>query len=171
MLVAILEGGRPTLAYLVQNNIVPDTVFYDFSDFEDYSSFFPDDTDILILIKGMTEYTKVKLYDLLDVIKGLENKKSLTLATNVDLGILSVDSYYYFDDPLEGAFVKVPAGKTYDSVSGKRKRGLLTAFVNYNDENTVPEENGLEYKREYLNPDVEEDSFVNKLHKVDFFKN
>lgn len=170
MLVAILEGGRPTLDYLMQNNIIPDQVFYDFSEFKDYSIYFPDDTDLLILIKGMIDYTKVKVYDLIDVIKSIENKKSVTLATNVDLGVLSVNSHFYFDDPLEGAFVQVPAGKKVESVAGKRKRGLLTAFVGYNDKSVVPEEYGLEYQREYLEPDAEECEFVEKIYNVDFFK-
>lgn len=169
MLVAILEGGKPTLEYLKQNKIIPDQVFYDFSEFEAYSTYFPEDTDILLLIKGMTDYTRVKIYDLIDVIVNLENKKSFILATNTDIGKLSVDSYFYFDDPIEGPFVQVPAGKTYTSVAGKRKRGLLTAFVGYNSEDTETTEYGEEYERNYLPMDSEDEEFVEKVHNVNLF--
>ena len=169
MLVAILEGGKPTLEYLKQNNIIPDTVFYDFSEFEEYSMYFPEDTDILVLIKGMTDYTRVKIYDLLDVLNALENKNTLTIATNVDLGKLAVDSYFYFDDPIEGAFVQVPAGKTYKEVAGKRKRGLLTGFIGYNPVDTEIVEYGEQYEREYSTDRNENDEFIDKIFNINLF--
>lgn len=169
MLVAILEGGKPTLEYLKQNDIIPDTVFYDFSEFEEYSMYFPEDTDILLLIKGMTDYTKVKVYDLIDVLNALENKKSLIIATNVDLGKLSVKSYFYFDDPLDGAFVEVPAGKTYKEVMGKRKRGLLTGFQGYNPADTETMEYGEQYEREYSEDKNENEEFIDKIFNINLF--
>ena len=124
-LIVICEGGLHTVEYLQRNGVYPAAMVIEPSKFQDMSPYLSKDDDILLIIKGLTDFTMASVYGLLNKFKEYQEKyKRVTIMTNIPLGNVDFDYYLYEGDIFYGNVQLVSGKKKVDiDVNG----GLMDA--------------------------------------------
>ena len=124
-LIVICEGGLHTVEYLQRNGVYPAAMVIEPSKFQDMSPYLSEDDDILLIIKGLTDFTMASVYGLLNKFKEYQEKyKRVTIMTNIPLGNVDFDYYLYEGDIFYGNVQLVSGKKKVDiDVNG----GLMDA--------------------------------------------
>jgi hypothetical protein len=83
--------------------------------FQEMSPYLTKDDDILLIIKGLTDFTMASVYALLTKFKEYQNKyKRVTILSNIPLGSIDFDYYLYSGDIFYGNVQKIVNKKKYD---------------------------------------------------------
>lgn len=115
-LIVICEGGIHTVDYLQKNGVFPAAMVIEPSKFQDMSPYLSEDDDVLLIIKGLTDFTMASIYGLLNKFREYESKiKRVTILTNIPLGNIDFDYYLYEGDIFYG---------NVQLVSGKKKMDI-----------------------------------------------
>lgn len=131
-LIVICEGGLHTVEYLQRNGVYPAAMVIEPSKFQDMSPYLSKDDDILLIIKGLTDFTMASVYGLLNKFKEYQEKyKRVTIMTNIPLGNVDFDYYLYEGDIFYGNVQLVSGKKKTDiDVNGglmdAQKKGLFS---------------------------------------------
>lgn len=113
-LTIITEGGRHMIAYLLANNVKADTFILETVKFQEFLPYTTKDDKILLIIKGLTDFTMVEIYNIVNKILEVEEaKKNLVIMSNIDLGKIQVPYYLYSGDLFYGNVELVDGGKKY----------------------------------------------------------
>lgn len=113
-LTIITEGGRQMIAYLLANNVKADTFILETVKFQEFLPYTTKDDKILIIVKGLTDFTMVEIYNIVNKILEVEEaKKNLVIMSNIDLGKIQVPYYLYSGDLFYGDVELVDGGKKY----------------------------------------------------------
>ncbi len=114
-LIVICEGGIHTVEYLQKNGVFPAAMVIEPSKFQDMSPYLSEDDEILLIIKGLTDFTMASIYALLNKFKEYQNKyKKVTILTNIPLGNVDFEYYLYEGDIFYGGIQKVNGKKKVD---------------------------------------------------------
>lgn len=114
-LIVICEGGIHTVDYLQKNGVYPSAMVIEPSKFQDMSPYLSEQDDILLIIKGLTDFNMASIYGLLNKFKEYESKyKQVTILTNIPLGNIDYDYYLYEGDIFYGSVQKISGKKKYD---------------------------------------------------------
>lgn len=114
-LIVVCEGGVHTVEYLHRNGVFPNAMLIEPSKFQEISPYLTDEDDILLLIKGLTDFTMAGIYALLTKLSENEGKfKRVTILTNVPLGAVKYEYYLYSGDLFFGTVQKVINKRVYD---------------------------------------------------------
>ena len=114
-LIVICEGGIHTVDYLQKNGVFPAAMVIEPSKFQDMSPYLSEDDEILLIIKGLTDFTMASIYALLNKFKEYQGKyKKVTILTNIPLGNVDFEYYLYEGDIFYGGVQKVNGKKKVD---------------------------------------------------------
>lgn len=114
-LIVICEGGLHTVEYLQRNGVYPAAMVVEPAKFQDMSPYLTKDDDVLLIIKGLTDFTMASVYGLLNKFKEYESKiNNVTILTNIPLGNIDFDYYLYEGDIFYGSVQKVSGKKKFD---------------------------------------------------------
>ena len=137
-LIVICEGGIHTVEYLHRNGVFPSALLVEPTKFQDISPYLTKDDDILLIIKGLTDFTMANIYALLSKFRENEEKfKRVTILSNVPLGAISYDYYLYTGDIFYGDVKKITNKRTVEldmngnEVSKDEKKSILKKKVDY----------------------------------------
>ena len=121
----IMEGGLHSLDYMHRNGVYPKEVGLRTGIFQDRVPYLTSDTDILVVVKGLTDFTVKGIYSLLKEIRLHEDKlKSVAVMSNVHLGDVPFPYYLYEGDLFYGTVKKVVRGKitSFDTPEKDKKK-------------------------------------------------
>jgi hypothetical protein len=133
-LVLICEGGAHTVEYFHKNKVFPGAVVFSANKFREIAPYLTKNDDILIVIKGLTDFAMVDIYALLNDIAEMDMRSKLhdvLIMSNIDLGVVSEPYYLYSGDLFYGEVKEVNKGKVYDivdpneDVSQKEKKSIF----------------------------------------------
>lgn len=111
-LITICEGNAHTIEYLHKNGVYPGTVVFSPSKFKEMIPYLSSSDDILVIIKGLTDFSLASVYALIEVLVNAESRLyDITILSNVDLGVTALPYYFYEGDLFYGAYRKVKGGK------------------------------------------------------------
>ena len=189
-LIVICEGGLHTVEYLRNYGVYPNALVIEPKKFQEMSPYLTKDDDILLIIKGLTDFTMASIYALLSKFKEYEKKyKRVTILTNVPLGNVTFEYYLYSGDIFYGSVQKVINKKRYDldsngnvienskkSLFSKKsfakaegKNPIMFQFRKYNNKKV----NLMIYGKVALNEPIKVEHFdyENQIKLVDLYKN
>ena len=113
-LVVISDGGAHTIEYLIKNGVIPTAVVIEPDRFQELSPYMNEDYDILLLIKGLTDFSMASVYAALSKLEEIQEKfKRVTIMTNIPLGNVKYEYYLYSGDLFYGNIKKVINKKQY----------------------------------------------------------
>lgn len=114
-LIVICEGGAHTVEYLHNNGVFPGAVVLEPNKFKEMVPYLSSEDEILLIIKGLTDFTMVDIYSLLSKFEEHNEKvKSITILSNIMLGVIPYDYYYYKNDLFYGDVWRVSDNRLYD---------------------------------------------------------
>lgn len=114
-LVVICEGGIHTVEYLHRNGVYPSALLIEPSKFQEISPYLTKDDDILLIIKGLTDFTMASIYNLLAKFEEYKDRyKRVTILSNIPLGAVSYDYYLYSGDIFFGNVTKISNNKVIE---------------------------------------------------------
>ena len=114
-LIVICEGGIHTVDYLQKNGVYPAAMVIEPSKFQDMSPYLTKEDDILLIIKGLTDFTMASIYGLLNKFKEYKDKyKRVTILTNIPLGNIDFDYYLYDGDIFYGSVKLISNKKEFE---------------------------------------------------------
>lgn len=117
-LVLICEGGAHTVEYFHKNGVFPGAVVFEATKFREMAPYLTKNDDILVVIKGLTDFSMVEIYALLNDIDNVKDKlHAVTVMSNINLGKIPTPYYLYSGDLFYGSVKLVEKGK----VSGIEK--------------------------------------------------
>lgn len=135
-LIVICEGGIHTVEYLQKNGVFPSAMVLEPPKFQEMSPYLTKDDDILLIIKGLTDFTMASVYALLAKFKEYQNKyKRVTILSNIPLGNIDFDYYLYSGDIFYGNVQKIVNKKKYDldtngNIIENQKKSFLSGSKN-----------------------------------------
>lgn len=153
-LIVICEGGEHTVEYLNRNGIYPDMMMFNTVYFRRMLPYLQENDEILIVIKGLTDFNLTDIYTLVSDIREMTNRvKSVRILSNIRLGAVNFSYYLYTGDLFYGTVQEVVNGKLQDiqdSTDKKVKKGkkasvepttvkrnrVISQYALYNDKNT-----------------------------------
>lgn len=116
-LILICEGNAHTVEYFHKNGVYPHIVVLSSEKFKEMMPYLTLSDDILLVIKGLTDFTLAEVYSLIDDLASAEDRLfGVTILSNVDLGITSLPYYFYEGDLFYGHYRKVRLGKYSDYI-------------------------------------------------------
>ena len=111
-LTIITEGGVHMIEYLINNRIVANSIVLDATKFKEILPYLDKSDDILLIIKGLTDFTMSEVYSLIGVFKqNLDKLGRVTILSNINLGRVDLDYYLYSGDLFYGKVKKISNGK------------------------------------------------------------
>ena len=111
-LTLICEGQVHTTEYMHKNKVFPKTVVFDCSKFKEIAPYLKKEDEILVVIKGATDFSLALIYALLRELEDIRQKVgSITVMSNVDLGVIDTPYYYYEGDLFYGSYKEMLRGK------------------------------------------------------------
>lgn len=114
-LIVICEGGVHTVEYLHKNGVFPHSLVLDPSKFQEMSPYLNKEDDILLIVKGLTDFSMATVYSLLKKFDTYKEKyKRVTILSNIPLGSVNYEYYLYSGDLFYGTVKKVINKKEYD---------------------------------------------------------
>jgi hypothetical protein len=108
---------------MLQNKVVPSTCIFSLKELVAVYPSLTEEDDILLVIKGLTDFTLQDIYGIINLLTAPTSQVGrVTIVSNVDLGYIGVDYYFYVGDLFYGNLYKVVNGKRYELEStGKQK--------------------------------------------------
>lgn len=155
-LIVVCEGGAHMIEYLQRNGVFPKAVILQTSTFNEVSPYLNEDSTILVIVKGFTDFTRAEMYALLKQLMEHKNTvKNITIMSNISLGVVPYDYYLYTGDLFYGDVKLVKNNKMYsvsvkDKVEGKKSMFGRKKVVEENKKNPV----SFSFKQ-FDNPKVE----------------
>jgi hypothetical protein len=116
-LILICEGNAHTVEYFHKNNVYPGAVVFDSAKFREMSPYLEGEDEILLLIKGLTDFTVAGIYALINDLEDHRHKlKDVNILSNIDLGNIDTPYYLYTGDLFYGSVREVIKGKISDKL-------------------------------------------------------
>lgn len=191
-LVTILEGGVFTLEYLHGNGVFPEIVVTDPSKFRELVPYLDEEDEILLIVKGLTDFTVSEIYAIIEDFESLgDSVKSLCILSNIDLGMLDYEYFLYSGDLFYSTSVmRVLKGKKTpldEEVKGKSKKkekssdtlsiggdtnptnGVAARYLVYSKRDVKVTIHDAPAKEQEV--DINAEYVLSKLVKVDLFEN
>lgn len=132
-LMLIAEGGLHIVEYFHNNGVFPSSIVLDAKKFREMLPYLTKSDDVVILVKGLTDFTMSELYAVIHDIEDLgDNLNSVAVISNISLGVIKLPYYEYTGDLFFGAIRQVINGKpvTLDEkgqpVDKKNQKGKTT---------------------------------------------
>lgn len=111
-LVLVTEGDAHMMEYFIKNGVYPGALILTPSKFKEIVPYLTSNDDVLIVVKGLTDFSLAEVYMLIDDLADSEDKLyNATVLSNVDLGVTALPYYFYEGDLFYGAVRKVRMGK------------------------------------------------------------
>ena len=111
-LMLIAEGGAHIVEYFHKNNVFPSSIVLDAKKFREMLPYLTKTDDVLVLVKGLTDFTMSELYAVIHDIEDLgDNLNSIAVLSNVSLGVVNLPYYEYTGDLFYGSVKQVINGK------------------------------------------------------------
>lgn len=195
-LILICEGGAHTVEYFHKNRVYPHSIVLTTTKFKEMMPYLTKDDEVLVIIKGLTDFSMVEIYALIKDLEDSQEKISgFTVMSNIELGKIPTPYYLYEGDLFYGGVKQVVNGKQSeiltdeDSTKTKKKKSknatkerlsknsndkvstnaVIDGYKIYNKRDIKFQVYGSE-RREYK-PNAEVDSLVGKIVNVDLFTN
>ena len=191
-LAVISDGGAHTIEYLIKNGVIPSAVVIEPDRFQELSPYMNEDWDILLIIKGLTDFSMASVYAALSKLEEIQEKfKRVTIMTNIPLGNVKYEYYLYSGDLFYGEVKKVINRKQYDldemgniiekqqqkSFFNKKnvvepvkgKNPIMFKFKKYNDKRTKVMFYGTKPKEETTIETVQKVEYEDKVRAVDLY--
>ncbi|HBG5344062.1 TPA: hypothetical protein KQG29_001426 [Clostridioides difficile] len=127
-LILLTEDGVVSTAYFIKNNVYPTMVFFDIMDLIERMPYLTQNDHILILIKGLCDFTKEEINLLckyFDKIK--DNIGSFVILSNIELNIN--EYYLYQDDLFYGKIKEVKNRMSYISNKNDKVSKKIMNFI------------------------------------------
>lgn len=199
-LVVICEGGAHTIEYLHKNKVFPGAVIFSATKFREIAPYLTKNDDLLVVVKGLTDFSMVDIYALFNDIEEMDMKSKLfdiTIMSNINLGFVTLPYFLYTGDLFYGEVKRVEKGKVYDildqdgdivqkekkSLFGKKKKAseLDKKLLEMKVINTVVSRYKVYSKRDIkftiygsdkkiAEPMYETDNIASKIVNVDLFQ-
>lgn len=121
----IMEGGLHSLDYIHRNGVFPKEIGLRTGIFQDRVPYLSDNMDILVVVKGLTDFTVKGVYSLLKELNTHKDQlKSIVVMSNVHLGDIPFPYYLYEGDLFYGEVKRVVKGKvlSLDSTEKDKKK-------------------------------------------------
>lgn len=145
-LIVITEGGAHTIEYLHRNGVYPGAVVLNAYQFKEMLPYLSSTDEVLLIINGLTDFKLSEVYALLrDLEEASDRLSKITIVSNTNLGVVSVDYYLYSGDLFYGVMTPVIGGvlSKSDEKTGvdaksksKSKRNKNKSKESNTDENT-----------------------------------
>jgi hypothetical protein len=114
-LILICEGGAHTVEYFHKNGVFPGAVVLVATKFREMVPYLTKDDEVLVVIKGLTDFSMAEIYALLNDIEESRDKlKGITVMSNINLGKISSPYYLYSGDLFYGTVKEVKNGRHSD---------------------------------------------------------
>lgn len=98
-LLVVTEGGLPMVEYLERNDLHATQLFLSPSKFKELAPYLGENDEILVIIKGLTDFTMAEVYSLFKDLELCQLKvKSINIFSNVLLGKVNLLYYLYEGD-------------------------------------------------------------------------
>lgn len=111
-LVLICEGNAHSVEYFHKNGVYPGAVVFTPSKFKEMMPYLSSSDDVLVIVKGLTDFSLAEVYELFNDLADAEDKLyDIAVLSNVDLGVTALPYYFYEGDLFYGAYRKVKMGK------------------------------------------------------------
>lgn len=113
-LILICDGGVHTLEYIHKHKIYPGIVIFDINKFQEIVPYLHNEDEILLIIKGLTDFKMSEVYALLKKFQENEDKvKSITILSNITLGVIPYEYYLYEGDLFFGNVKLISGNEEY----------------------------------------------------------
>lgn len=114
-LVLITEGGVHMIEYLLHNRVVANSIVLDATKFKEILPYLDTSDDVLLIIKGLTDFTMSDIYTLIGSFKqNIDKLGRVTILSNVMLGKIDFDYYLYSGDLFYGNVKKISNGRVVE---------------------------------------------------------
>lgn len=114
-MVLICEGDAHTVEYFHANGVYPSSIVFEATRFREMAPYLTPEDDVLVLIKGLTDFTLAEVYVLLhDLEENRDKLKAVTVMSNIDLGKISTHYYLYTGDLFYGEVKEVRNGRLHE---------------------------------------------------------
>lgn len=111
-LVLVCEGSAHTLQYMMYHGCYPEYVVFELDRFKDVLPYLDANTDVVLLVKGLTDFTMSDIYAFLKDVEDNRNEfGNFSVYTNIPLGAIAYDQILYSGDLFNGLTKVVPAHK------------------------------------------------------------
>lgn len=131
-LILITEGYAHMVEYFHRNKVYPNAVVFKADNFKELSPYLTAEDEILVVIKGATDFTLAEIYALLNNLDEVRDKvKDITIMSNLYLGKIPHSYVLYEGDLFYGGIKNVKNGKvevTSEDEDGERKKKGLFSF-------------------------------------------
>lgn len=177
-LIVICEGQAHMLEYLINNGVYPSVAVLDALKLREIAPYLTPYDDIMVIIKGLTDFTMSEVYTLISDLKEFEKEvKSINIFSNIYLGDIDFTYYLYSGDlfhgehkeVIKGKVVKVQAKKERDKndkSDSKSESAFILTYKKYNRKNVKLKIHGRNPYKDLPAVDALEGSLV----LVDIFK-
>jgi hypothetical protein len=184
-LTIICEGGVHTIEYIHQHHIFPQKVLLKPLKFDDIVPYLSKQEEILVIIRGLTDFTIAEIYVLMEKLEeNQEQISKITILSNLKLGEIKYDYYLYSGDLFYGEIKFVSNNETYEitpegepildqgrfSKTKTHKEGMknpiMVNFTKFNDRKTKLGLYGKDKKED--KKEIHEE-YSDKIVMVDFF--
>jgi len=119
-LIVICEGQAHMIEYLHTNGVYPDMVILDAIKVKELAPYLLETDEILLIIKGLTDFTMSEVYMLLSDLQDFwKSVKSVNVFSNVYIGKVPFKYYMYSGDLFYGDVSEVEDGKIKEKVKVK----------------------------------------------------
>lgn len=179
-LYVISEGGLHTLEYLVRRGIYPDYYFIEPLDMKKYIPYIKEEDDVLVLVNGLTDFSLVDLYTIINDLLISNLKMSITVMSTVKLIKFPVTYYRYTGDLFYSKVYGVSNEKRVELDSGEtKKKGqketksdlvinkVILPFLAYNKEKEVDIITDNSFKKKEIQK--KESLYSSLIHNVNLF--
>lgn len=117
-LVLITEGDAHTVEYFHHNGVYPGVVVFSPTKFKELLPYLSNKDDVLVVIKGLTDFNLSEIYTLLDDLLDIEERLyAVNVVSNVDLGVTPLPYFFYEGDLFYGNYQKVRGGKYLEHIT------------------------------------------------------
>ena len=111
-LTVVTEGGAHSFEYFVNNGVLPSSILFSAVKFKEVAPYLSSDDVILVVIKGLTDFSLAEVYGLIDDLEIVRSKVAeITIVSNVDLGYIESPYYLYKGDLFYGKMTEMSKGK------------------------------------------------------------
>lgn len=111
-LILIAEGDAHMIEYFHKNKVYPATAIMDLSKLRELLPYFGEKDDVLIVIRGLTDFTMAEIYACIHDITEIGDKlNSVRILTNVELGVVDLPYYHYEGDLFYGKVEQIIKNK------------------------------------------------------------
>ncbi|HBG2133312.1 TPA: hypothetical protein KPJ62_003674 [Clostridioides difficile] len=127
-LILLTEDGIVSTAYFIKNNVYPTMVFFDIMDLIDRMPYLTQNDHVLIVIKGLCDFTKEEVHLLCKYFDKIKNNiGSFVILSNIELDIN--EYYFYQGDLFYGKIKEVKNRMSYISNKNIKVSEKIMKFI------------------------------------------